>query len=474
MVSVMKDRALVKSGTGATTVASVSGCHGVLKVVLLALDIDCGPLPPSVAAVEAVEPFLPARISAVSWSDHGVRPASLLAYRHITDPASPPVSFGVPTGALRADPQSARPYVGHPATCLSLWEIPGNGLVLALEGLSDNTSRLVDSRIDPLCDDTGLRSVVDEFLAPFGLSIDSSPNEVFPGLNRLMPVPGTYRPLHELVVHRHRGAGTPGVIEALAIEVLSSGGERVRELIDPPGAPSRGTRSRARAWGWDSIPLGDRPVEAGAVIAVREDSGAVLFDLEATTAGHDYLGRGTREMIYALLPWVAIRAGRSRDFWRLLSHLRNHDDLAGDRLVAALDDVAAMQARRMECTLLRKESQHDARFRSWTEPTQLRSLLVSRVSGESAELDAELAEAVRVVEQAQLRNSELRGERHSRIARGWTIAAGVLAVIALFAALAAVPAVAQPTLFPHWMQALITAVALTGTAITAAVLWRRQ
>ncbi|MEE2035321.1 hypothetical protein [Rhodococcus chondri] len=469
----MEDRALVKSGTGATTVASVTGCNGVLKVVLLALDIDCGPQPPSVAAVEAVEPFLPARIGAAPPSDHSVRPASLLAYRHVTDPTSPPVAFGVPTAALRADQLAARPYVGHPATCLSLWEIPGNGLVLALERLSDNSSRLVDSRIDPLDEGAEFRTAIDGFLAPFGLSMESGPNELFPGLNRLMPVPETYRPLRELVVYRHRG-GTGAVIEALAIEVLSSGGDRVRELVDGSGSLSRAARPRGRAWAWDRITLGDRPVQPGAAIAVREDAAAVLFDLEATVAGHDYLGCGTREMIYALLPWVALRAGSSTDFWRVLSHLRSREDLAGDRLVAALDDVATMQARKMERALLHKESQHDARCPSWTGSTQLRSLLVRRVYADNAELDAELAEAVRVVEHSQLRSTELRGERHSRLARGWSVAAGALAIVVLFAALATVPVVVQPTLFPHWVPAVITVAALTGTAITAAVLWRRQ
>lgn len=476
----MEDRALVNSGAGATAVASVTGCHGVLKVFLLALDIEASAeSPPPVTAVTEVEPFLPARIAEPPVSDRGVRPASLLAYRRITDRSRPPVSFGVATGAVRLPPLSA-PYVGHPATCLSLWEIPGHGPVLALETLTDGRSRLVDRRVDPLQDrgGAGFREALHEFLAPFGLTADAGLNDLFPGLNRRLPVPATYRPLHEVVARRHRGVGDREVVDGLVVEVVSSGGERVRDLVD-------GSRTDAQAravaqtwgvlWGWDRITLADRPVRAGATIAVREDSSAVLLDLEATPAGCDYMGHGTGEMIYDLLPWVAMRARCSTDFWRVLTHLRSHEELSGDRLVAALDDLAAVQARKMERALLRKAAVHDDRFHSWTQPTQLRSLLVRRVSDEIAGLDDELETAVDVIEHASLRSAELRGARHSRLARGWSVAAGVLAVVALFAALAAVPDTSQPTLFPHWIHALTTTIAITGSVIAVAVvLLRRQ
>ncbi|WP_138998660.1 hypothetical protein [Rhodococcus zopfii] len=475
----MEDRALVKSGAGVTAVASVTGCHGVLDVFLLALDIDASTVPrPPIPRVEAVEPFLPARVGADPATDHGVRPAVLLAYRHIIDRARPDVSFGVSTGALRSGSTTACPYVGAPATCVSLWEIPGHGLVLALEALTDK-SPLVGRRIDPLQDrdGQGFRPTVDGFVAPFGLTSSASLEDLFPGINRMMPAPTTYRPLHEIVVHRHRGVGDREVVEALMVEVVSSGGERVRDLVD--GSTTGPTaRAAARAWGvvwgWDRVHLVDVPAQPGAAIAVREDSGAVLLDLEATAVDSDYTTRGTGEMIFGLLSWVAMRASCSRDFWQVLAHLRNHEDLDGDRLRAALDDVAAMQARKMERVLLRKESIRDDRFPSWTQPTQLRSVLVRRVADEIADLDGELADAAEVIEHAVRRSVELRGQHHSRLARAWSAAASVLAVVALFAALAAVPAESEPTLFPHWLYAFSVTLALTVVTITVAVLWRRR
>lgn len=474
----MEDRALVRSGAGAAAVGSVTGCHGVLKVFLLALDVEAAAVsPPPVAAVGELEPFLPSRIGSLPGTDHGVRPASLLAYRKVTDRERAPLSFGASTGSLRTG--EAHPFVGSPATCLSLWEIPGHGLVLALEMLTDDTSPLIDWRTDALQDrdGAGFRPALDEFLAPFSLNSNACLNDLFPGLNCRMPEPTTYRALSELAVHRHRGVGDREVIEALVVEVVSSGGDRVRELVDGRRSDSQ-ARAAAQMWGvlwdWDRVSLVDHPVQPGAAIAVREDSGAILLDLEATPAGSDYVGNDTSEMIYGLLPWVAVRAHASTDFWRVLGHLRNHDDLTGDRLVEALDDIAAMQARKMERALLRKSSLHNNRFHSWTQPTQLRSVLADRVADEIADLDAELASAVEVIEHAVLRSAELRGAHHSRLARGWSAAGGAIAVVALFAALAAVPGTSEPTLFPHWVYALIASIALTATVIAGVVLWRRQ
>lgn len=475
----MDNRALVSSVAGAAGVGSVTGCIGVLKVFLLALDIDAAAeSPPRVPAIETVDPFLPSRIRSLSGSDHRVRPPSLLAYRHIVDRSRPELSFGVSTGSLRAAPGTVRPFVGHPASCLSLWDVPGHGLVLALETLDDNTSPVVDWRTDPLQDrdGAGFRPTVDGLLAPFDLTVDSSLDDIFPGLNRKLCAPTTYRSLHKIVIHRHRGVGDYEAIEGLFVEVVSSGTDRVRSLVD--GART-GPDARTAAeswgvlWGWDRVPLVDVPVQRGAGIAVREDSSVVLFDLEATGPGDGYAGPGTGELIYGLVPWVAMRARASADYWQILDHLRNHEALEGDRLVAALDDFTAMQARRMERTLLRKESVQAERFHSWTQPTQLRALLARRVADDIAVLDDELSTAVDVVEHAILRSNEVRGARHTRLAKGWSAAGAVIAVVALFAALAAVPDNSQPTLFPHWSHALTMSLALTLGVVAAVVLWRR-
>ncbi|MBM4599283.1 hypothetical protein GS440_13295 [Rhodococcus hoagii] len=49
----------------------------------------------------------------------------------------------------------------------------------------------------------------------------------------------------------------------------------------------------------------------------------------------------------------------------------------------------------------------------------------------------------------------------------------LIVVVAVFAALAAVPAVDQPTLFGHWLEALAATIAITAGVIVVVVAWRR-
>ncbi len=78
------------------------------------------------------------------------------------------------------------------------------------------------------------------------------------------------------------------------------------------------------------------------------------------------------------------------DYRLVLDHLRDHAALEDSRLLAALDDVAAVQARRMERVLLVAEARHDGAALARMAPAQLRTMLVRRLSAEMAALDAEL------------------------------------------------------------------------------------
>lgn len=371
-------------------------------------------------------------------------PASLVAARQSKDGATDVLVLGM---------DSAPVYVGGPASCLSLWAVPGHGIVLACEMWSaDSVERLVDwqsSRIGEL---------LGPLLAPFGLDAGARLRDVFPDIDVALPD----GPLSELVA----GSGHERASAGLAVQVGGDGGGRVRQRVDGAGTDPAG-------WTWERIALVERPVRAGAAIAVREDAGAIVFDLDATATGHDHDVFGVGEMIRALVPWVAVRARHSADYRLVLDHLHDHDTLEDERLLAALDDVAAVQARRMERILLVTEARHAGVALPRMSPAQLRTVLVRRLSAELTALDAELGEATRVIERALLRSAERRGNRHSRIAQAWSVAAGVIAVVAVFAALAAVPAVDQPTLFGHWLEALAATIAITAGVVVGMVLWRR-
>ncbi len=415
---------------------------GSLDVFLLALNIpgDSGaqvdPCPTAGSA-----PFLPAsNDDPVSAS----LPMNLLAVRECVEFTGDPLVLGKGSAPI---------HVGPPAHCLSLWEVPGHGVVLACEDwTADPIGGLADWR------GSGIDRAVDHLLAPFGLTADARLHEVFPDLDPTLP----HLRLSELVA----GTGHERASAGLVVEVRGDGGDRVRQCVGGPGTDAAG-------WRWERLALAERPVQDGAAIAVREDAGAILFDLEATAVDHDHDVFGVAEMIRALVPWVAVRARHAADYRLVLDHLRDHDALEDARLLTALDDVAAVQARRMERVLLATEARHDGESLPRMAPAQLRTALVRRLSAEMTALDAELGEATRVIERALLRSAERRGHRHSRIAQAWTVAAGVIAVVAVFAALAAVPAVDQPTLFGHWLEALAATIAITAGVIVVVVAWRR-
>lgn len=371
-------------------------------------------------------------------------PVNLLAIREYVEVTGDPLVLGKGSAPL---------HIGPPAHCLSLWEVPGHGVVLACEDwTADPVEGLADWRA------SGIDAAVDRLLAPFGLAADARLRDVFPDVDPALPDAR----LSELVA----GTGHERASAGLVVEVRGDGGDRIRQRVSGPGTDVAG-------WRWERLALAERPVRDGAAIAVREDAGAILLDLEAAAADHDHDVFGVSEMIRALVPWVAVRARHAADYRMVLDHLRDHDTLEDSRLLAALDDVAAVQARRMERVLLVAEARHEGVALPRMSPAQLRTMLVRRLSGEMAALDAELEEATRVIERALLRSAERRGHRHSTIAQAWSVAAGVIAVVAVFAALAAVPAVDQPTLFRHWLEALAATIAITAGVVVVVVAWRR-
>ncbi len=385
-------------------------------------------------------------------------PPFLPAVRH--DLAS--VTIGASLSAVRAIADGTELDLGNDASatlsgpsgnCLSLWTVPGQGAVLVCESWA---AEPVEGVVDWSHGQFG--AAVDRFLAPFGLSVDDRLSDVFPDVGSSLPD----APLADLLADTGHERSCAG----LAIEVSADGGRRVRNRIEGSGTDPDG-------WNWESIALAASPARAGAAVAIREDAGAIVFDVEAVAADHDHAVFGVPEMIGALVPWVAVRARHAMDYRLVLDHLRAPDPLDDGRLIEALGDVEAVQARRMERILLTAEARHDGVAPTRMSPGQLRTVLVRRLSAEMATLDGELGEGIRAIERALLRSAEQRGNRHSRLAQAWSVAAGAIAVVAVFAALASIPAVDEPTMFGHWLEALVATLAITVGVVVIVVLWRR-
>jgi hypothetical protein len=435
--------------------------RALLRVILLPLDIVESADPVPVPAVDEVEPFLPARISAATGDD-GPR-AQLLAFRHIVDRSSPPVTFGLALDGKRAPDGRQRPYVGPPATCLSLWEVPGNGLVLACEELTPyRAGSLIDRHNDPLRGGGSPEfwATIEAFLRPFGLTTDAAPIDIFPRLNTRLPNPQVSWPLRNLTIHGTHWT-EPDTLEGLIIEVHTGGVETVRRRVDEPGTtPSAGAASRTYRGllRWHRAPLIDTASGLGSGIAIREDARALAIDLGAPATGPGHLDRGTREMLYGLIGWVALRAQHSADHRRVLSLLRHRRHLSERGALAGLGDVAAARTRMTEIRLLHTHPACAHRPRR-IESTHLRSTLVHRTADEIAFLHTELGTLCDSAESALLPHA-LAAARDRRSTLVAVAAAGALLVTSLYAAVAASPVDLQRWGFTVAATAAIGAIAL--------------
>ena len=437
--------------------------RALLRVILLPLDIVESADPVPVPAVDEVEPFLPARISAPSATGDDGPHAQLLAFRHIVDRSSPPVTFGLALDGQRAPNGPQRRYVGPPATCLSLWEVPGNGLVLACEELTpDRTGSLIDRHNDPLRGGGSPEfwAAIEAFLRPFGLTTEASPIDVFPRLDTRLPRSEVYRPLRSLTIHGPNWTGRD-TLEGLIIEVHTDGVDTVQRLVDEPGTtPSAGAASRSYRGllGWHRVPLIDRASRLGSGIAIREDARALAVDLGSPATGPGHLDRGTREMVYCLIGWVALRAQHSADHRRVLSLLRNRRQLSERGALAGLGDIAAARRRMIETRLLQTHPA-GAHRPPRIESTHLRSTLANRTADEIAVLHTELGKLCDSAESCLLPHT-LASARDRRSTLVSVAAAGALFATSLHAAVAASPEYLQRWGFTVAVTAAIGAVAL--------------
>jgi hypothetical protein len=417
--------------------------RALLRVILLPLDIVESTDPVAVPAVVEVEPFLPARISAgTAAGDDGPR-AQLLAFRHIVDRSSSPVTFALATGNRRGPDGRHRPYVGPPATCLSLWEVPGNGLVLACEELTSNRAdSLIDRHHDPLRDGGSPEfwSAIEAFLRPFGLTADASPIDIFPRLDTRLPNSAVYRPLRSLTIHG-RHPTDQFTLEGLLIEVHTDGVETVRRLVDEPGTTpcaEAAPRSYPGHLRWYRAPLIDRTSRLGSGVAIREDARALAVNVGAPATGPGRLDRSTREMLYCLIGWVALRAQHSADHRRVLSLLRSRRQLGERGALAGLGDIAAARTRMVETRLLQAHPASAHSVPPRIESTHLRSTLVHRTADEIAFLHTELGKLCDSAESSLLPHA-IASARERRSTLVAVAGAGALFVTSLHAVVAASP-----------------------------------
>lgn len=173
-----------------------------LRTILVPLDVPNGEtVQPSVPAFTELAPFLPAAIPLPQDPRSESESPRLVAVRVFAAQGSGVLIHRTPAG-LPTHPPPPQPPLDIPATCLSLWEVPEHGHVLACEDFGERSDERYGHRnANPIRN--ALEGDLATCLEPFDLTTQAPLTAVFPRLNSRLPGPSMYLPLRALVIPSH-------------------------------------------------------------------------------------------------------------------------------------------------------------------------------------------------------------------------------------------------------------------------------
>lgn len=472
---------------------SRAALDGVLRTLILPLDVDVAGLPTQPVDVEAgthIELFAPGQRDALerfldpdapkaAWTeratpgDIGLGLPEVLATRVYRFDA-PSVRFGASETTLDQSPGDVerRTWVVAPAVCITLWSTSALP-VLTIERLELRPS---DGSLLGMCRDAGYArdvvAAVEGLLAGTPLDQAFSLADVFRAprtswLRRRHRESWTVPVASLRVAATEHVRGVP-VTECLFAVTAPAATDLVDTLLVPIVDDSFVEDERAQASGtthrWAALTIVEKPAEARAVSAIRDDSRHLFLNLEAMSVNHDYRGAATGGILPAAIPVVALRAATAKDYRRLVDEFgpTSRDRKVDDRIAAVEQVKMGVLHRQMVQRLIAVEA-----FRKWTTPGALASELYNRIGAPMAELANHSAQAAEIVQNMLDRVREQRQQRNERLVQALSPAAGVVALGSLFAALASVPDPSEPSLLVALPDAL--AVTLALVAVTAAI-----
>jgi hypothetical protein len=341
---------------------------------------------------------------------------------------------------------------------VSLWQVPQRGIVLVLESLrGDLTAEQVDQLAACLRDGSEeelLRDVAGRLLGD-----RRAPVTLHALLGHVPDGLPADRPVEDLVIHRPYVTRGLRHVEGLVVALAAGAGGTVDELVtrtleDADFDLVDRVQEEGHFWTWTRRELVAEPVQKDAGIAVRQDGRAAFVDLEAMSVYHDYLGVGGSRIVLDCLPMVAQRAVEAADFWttsQLIATLSSGDDVAERVRV-----VRGVRARLEQRAVLRDMLDATERFTTWTHGGQLWSALHT-VSQEQDDVAARSPDershrsipvADRMLNDLSVEQQAERAEFWQHLGTAGTAVGGVISVVVLFTALAAIPQAADRAIQP--------------------------
>ena len=454
-------------------------------------------------------PFLPARADFQAKEDRtwttddkvasfwGWPPAVLLAARVVTSDDPFMITFGRSVKTLAEESDSDQPLVEPASSSYSLWQVPGMGVVLALEKLvrlsappGETVAEVSDELGAHLREPTDQRSGASELLEYFTGDRQCTLGTLFG--DAVSDLADLDTRVAQRLIPRRTAIMGQRQVEGLLVSVASSTqGLGVESLLlqkhpDKEDTFEESDAEQEAGYGWRYTPvsLTQEPANPSAVCALRSDGHVAVLDLDAFSIYHDYLDQSYGgHTVAALIPLAGLLGQRAQDFCLVTEGLRffgaagvergvdgpdprrKHSDkqelcLEEGRLTklrGLRDDTQEVWVRMELRRLLQEQLFNESSFVTWSVEEALRRqmarlALADVVSSDDITpgTDDPLDKSLMVLDavlQRQLREAELEQQRDEQKQTNRTRAvlqgsAGVVAgagLLGLFAALAAVP-----------------------------------
>jgi len=421
----------------------------------------------------------------------------VLEATHVID--GPPVEFGASRATYEEELDSPERLADlvwrvQPAVVIGLWHTI-EGYVLTVERLERRPNDIAaEIRREPSSRD--VTDYLDRMLRGTRWTNDVDDQRSAWDVLTLRALFGVHRPSHNGISSRQwrspigqlripsvemvRGRATN---EGLLVATASVADDAVKSLVSGRGSDEDERTERAQAAGvsrtWESASVVSEPGEPGSMIAVRDDFRSVLWNLEAQSIRHDYRSGALGAAIPLVLPVVSLRAASAGEYHRLAEATLS-SKTPRVRLKQQVDAIEAIRSGSL-ARRLRQERWSRERFREWSVPSALASLVHEGIADEVAEVRASATDAADVVQSSIDRQRE--DTRSVVETVGWVVGPLIFAstLVGCYAALSDVPSpngegpVFESVPDALWLTAGVTFGALLfGAAIVAAIRSRRQ
>ncbi len=441
------------------------------------------------------------------------------------------VVFGRSATTLAELQSTDQPVVLPESSAVSLWLVPGIGLVLGLERLmaqaertliefggmraggavaevTDHVGRLLRYPTPRVGDDGFAYSAADsakgvaELLKFMQVSGDARLSDLFPGQVEDLPQSLMQAPVIELLVPSRIVRAGHRLVEGLIVGLgASEHGSALKvdtlllRQLEGDGSDFATTderQSEGYQWAFEPLQPATEPARDDALCAVRSDGRVAVVDLDALSVYHDYLGVGGEGIVRELISLAAVTGQLAADQADVVAQLEllaaEGAPAKGGALGNSLGIARRVRARLELRSLQQPQLLNEKDFRAWTIDESLRREMAPRVMQDQLSMDGSvisdrmqaLARSVDSLERALERRAEEEAvatqrkhdDERQRLGAAISFVGGIASaagLVAVFTSLASVPGPAARAVPSLATAGLLTLFSLAAFAFLGGV-----